>query len=292
MAIIRYLHLGLTSACNLHCKHCFIKEKSARELSSEKAISFINILEKQGLTHIYYTYGEPLLYPPLLEFSKEVQSKGIYQVLMTNGTQVNHEVANEIAKSGINRVMVSIDSAIEEKHDINRGKQGSFKRAVQAIQLLKEQNVNVGIASTITTQNYWELPEIEKLAQENNVQYISFLACREQNKIVCPLETEYTDFVLNSIVENKHYTFHDFRLIPYVRRWYKNNEITKKQCDAAISSNSCCADQTLTLAPDGNIFTCDLTDHEPLGNVYDINLDTFMLSELLRKTNTKGCIIA
>ena len=214
MAIIRYLHLGLTAACNLNCKHCFIKEKESKELSFEKAIAFIDVLEKQGLTHIYYTYGEPLLYHRLFEFSKNIRLKGIYQVLMTNGTQINYEVAQKIAASGINRVMISIDSSIEKKHDMNRGKQGSFGLAVQAIQLLKEQKVNVGIASTITKQNYLELAAIEKLAQENQIQYISFLACREQNRIACPLEKEYIDFVLNSIIENKHYAFHDLRLIP------------------------------------------------------------------------------
>ena len=52
MAIIRYLHLGLTAACNLNCKHCFIKEKESKELSFEKAIAFIDVLEKQGLTHM------------------------------------------------------------------------------------------------------------------------------------------------------------------------------------------------------------------------------------------------
>ena len=106
MAIIRYLHLGLTAACNLNCKHCFIKEKDSKELSFEKAIAFIDVLEKQGLTHIYYTYGEPLLYHRLFEFSKNIRLKGIYQVLMTNGTQINYEVAQKIATSGINRVMI------------------------------------------------------------------------------------------------------------------------------------------------------------------------------------------
>ena len=249
MAIIRYLHLGLTAACNLNCKHCFIKEKESKELSFEKAIAFIDVLEKQGLTHIYYTYGEPLLYHRLFEFSKNIRLKGIYQVLMTNGTQINYEVAQKIAASGINRVMISIDSSIEKKHDMNRGKQGSFGLAVQAIQLLKEQKVNVGIASTITKQNYLELAAIEKLAQENQIQYISFLACREQNRI------------------------------------------TERQCAAAISANSCCANQTLTLAPNGDIFTCDLIDHTPIGNVYNIDLNDFALSDLLRKTNMKGCSI-
>lgn len=107
---------------------------------------------------------------------------------------------------------------------MNRGKQGSFGLAVQAIQLLKEQKVNVGIASTITKQNYLELAAIEKLAQENQIQYISFLACREQNRIACPLEKEYIDFVLNSIIENKQYAFHDLRLIPYIKSWYKITE--------------------------------------------------------------------
>ena len=67
-------------------------------------------------------------------------------------------------------------------------------------------------------KNYLELAAIEKLAQENQIQYISFLACREQNRIACPLEKEYIDFVLNSIIENKQYTFHDLRLIPYIKK--------------------------------------------------------------------------
>ena len=121
MAIIRYLHLGLTAACNLNCKHCFIKEKESKELSFEKAIAFIDVLEKQGLTHIYYTYGEPLLYHRLFEFSKNIRLKGIYQVLMTNGTQINYEVAQKIAASAsaefiVRRAMdntTPIDSQIE-----------------------------------------------------------------------------------------------------------------------------------------------------------------------------------
>ena len=99
------------------------------------------------------------------------------------------------------------------------------------------------------------------------------------------------DFVLNSIIENKQYAFHDLRLIPYIKSWYKNNRITERQCAAAISANSCCANQTLTLAPNGDIFTCDLIDHTPIGNVYNIDLNDFALSDLLRKTNMKGCSI-
>ena len=68
---------------------------------------------------------------------------------------------------------------------MNRGKQGSFGLAVQAIQLLKEQKVNVGIASTITKQNYLELAAIEKLAQENQIQYISFFLLLSRTKQNC-----------------------------------------------------------------------------------------------------------
>ena len=55
MAIIRYLHLGLTAACNLNCKHCFIKEKESKELSFEKAIAFIDVLEKPN-TYLLYLW--------------------------------------------------------------------------------------------------------------------------------------------------------------------------------------------------------------------------------------------
>lgn len=183
MAIIRYLHLGLTAACNLNCKHCFIKEKESKELSFEKAIAFIDVLEKQGLTHIYYTYGEPLLYHRLFEFSKNIRLKGIYQVLMTNGTQINYEVAQKIAASGINRVMISIDSSIEKKHDMNRGKQGSFGLAVQAIQLLKEQKSKCGDCVNHNKAKLFRTGRNRKVGsrKSNSVYQLSCLSRTKQN---------------------------------------------------------------------------------------------------------------
>ena len=77
MAIIRYLHLGLTAACNLNCKHCFIKEKESKELSFEKAIAFIDVLEKQGLTHyLLYLMANRFFIIDYLNFPRISGSRG------------------------------------------------------------------------------------------------------------------------------------------------------------------------------------------------------------------------
>lgn len=111
MAIIRYLHLGLTAACNLNCKHCFIKEKDSKELSFEKAIAFIDVLEKQGLTHIYYTYGEPLLYHRLFtEFFDNVEK---------SASEISVTMAYEITmKSTISTAIIVLESEgrLEERY--------------------------------------------------------------------------------------------------------------------------------------------------------------------------------
>ena len=56
MSIIRYLHLGLTAACNLNCKHCFIKEKESKELSFEKAIAYRCIGKARPNTYLLYLW--------------------------------------------------------------------------------------------------------------------------------------------------------------------------------------------------------------------------------------------
>lgn len=269
--MIRYLHIGMTSACNLNCKHCFVKDKHIYILDENKVIQLIGFLERQGLTHIYYTYGEPLIYKNIFSLSAAVNRLGIYQVLMTNGTLISEDVADRLKSSGFNRIMVSIDSADPQIHDENRGQKGSFCLAVKAIELLKQRDINVGIATTVTEKNCCQLAVIEKLAQQHSISYISFLACRDHKLISCPLDSSYIQFFKSCVVQNKQYAFHDIRLNEYLNLWVKTGEISEAQYNLYYNANLCCKSSTLTFSPSGDIFTCDLVDTFSLGNINEIN---------------------
>jgi radical SAM protein with 4Fe4S-binding SPASM domain len=99
---------------------------------------------------------------------------------MANGYYVTDaDEARQVRDSGINRVMISIDSADPEEHDRKRGMPGAFSVATRAAQLLLEAGVpTVGFSTTIDVHNYHRLDDVVALARRIGVQAISFMQNR------------------------------------------------------------------------------------------------------------------
>ena len=136
---------------------------------------------------------------------------------MSNGYFIDSlEDVNKIKMSGINQVFVSLDSISEQAHDKNRGKQGAFEHALQAIKLLRLGQVITGIANSISSDNVEEMNDMYKLGCELGVKYISYLRIRNQGGLVKfpeELQKKYEDNIKSLIIEAKqNYTqikFHD-----------------------------------------------------------------------------------
>ena len=77
-----------TTACNLHCEHCFIN-REPKQLKIEDAVSLIEscVKAESGIDRIGFSGGEPFLYMDfLLEVSKAtVASDLMFDQIMTNG---------------------------------------------------------------------------------------------------------------------------------------------------------------------------------------------------------------
>ena len=96
---------------------------------------------------------------PLVDY---IRSLGVNVDLTTNGIGIEKQL-NTIRK--IDSVMVSLDGP-EEVHDVNRGK-NSFKHAMNAITLLKSNNVPVRVNSVINRQNHTSLDWLLEFSKTN-----------------------------------------------------------------------------------------------------------------------------
>ena len=180
--MINVMHLGLTYQCNMKCKHCYV-QKSKDILTLDDFKKILEISAKNGVFVLYYTFGEPLLSPyifDLIEFSHKL---GYVQTLMTNGYLINERIAKQLKLNGINNVYISIDSIFPKKHDENRGLNGAFEKAIKAIKILSNNNISVGISTTIRNENLDEILEIVNLALTLNIKCISLLRKREDNNL-------------------------------------------------------------------------------------------------------------
>ena len=150
--------LEITYHCNLRCGFCYTdspRRTLARsvEMDDEQWRRIVSQAIELGLIEAVVTGGEPLLRRELtLETVERLTAAGMMVTLNTNGWFLDAEAADRLAGAGA-RVHVSLDGASAELHDASRGVPGSWRRAVQAIDLMLARGGRVQVAHVVTPRN-------------------------------------------------------------------------------------------------------------------------------------------
>ena len=164
---LRIIFWETTAVCNLHCRHCrVLPEEDARvgELTTAEARDFLDDLSAVASPLIILSGGEPLCRPDIFEIASFATDKGFPVALATNGTLVDEGVAEEIRKSGIRRVSVSLDGPSSDLHDRFRGLSGSFDLAISGLRRIQTAGVSTQINTTVTRHNVDHLSQTLELA--------------------------------------------------------------------------------------------------------------------------------
>ncbi len=155
--------LNITNRCNLKCTYCFSKfyERGKEELNIKQIFSLINELASMGAQRIAISGGEPLLRDDLSQIIKFIKGKGIECGLNTNGILVPTKI-NEIKL--VDSICISLDGP-EKIHDHYRG-EGSFRKAMEAVEVIKKHRIPLHINTVLTKNNYNYIDFILELARE------------------------------------------------------------------------------------------------------------------------------
>src|SRR4030065_75225 len=117
----------VTSACNLKCIHCHAVSDKAHpdELATDEGKKLIDMLaENNKFRTLIYTGGEPLVRPDIFTLLRHSQQAGLANIIATNGTLINEEMAFKLKEHGVVCNAISIDAANAEIHDFVRNKPG------------------------------------------------------------------------------------------------------------------------------------------------------------------------
>ena len=136
---ITYLRISVTDRCNLRCVYCMPAEGIQR-LSHEAIMryeeieAFVRCAAQAGVREVRITGGEPLArkdLPVLVEKLSKIP--GIQEVSMTTNGQLLEKAAPALARAGLKRVNISLDTLRAEKFKrVTRG--GSIERVWRGIQ--------------------------------------------------------------------------------------------------------------------------------------------------------------
>ncbi|MDC0710013.1 radical SAM protein [Stigmatella sp. ncwal1] len=163
----------MTYACSLRCIHCY--SESGRRPAGARREEVLRIAEEIARVKprdVALSGGEPFLAPGWEEAVQCLHSAGIAVSVYVSGWLMDEALAERLAGT-MTRVCVSVDGARASTHDAIRGREGSFERAMVALELLAHQKrerlargepcYSLEVEMTVMRSN---LAETELLVQE------------------------------------------------------------------------------------------------------------------------------
>lgn len=117
---INYLRISLTDKCNLRCVYCMPEDITFRpraELLQDDEISrLVRIFAELGFHKFRLTGGEPTVRANVVDIVAQIaHTPGVKTVAMTTNGLLLSELAQPLAKAGLKRVNVSIDTLDPDK---------------------------------------------------------------------------------------------------------------------------------------------------------------------------------
>ena len=164
---ITYLRLSVTDRCDLRCAYCmpermtFLPRKDVLTLDElhDLALGFIG----RGITKLRLTGGEPLVRRDMIELVHALGRKlgqGLDELtLTTNGTRLA-EFADELARAGVRRVNVSLDT-LDRETFASLSRRDSLPQVLEGLAAAREAGLKVKL-NTVALKgvNEAEIPDL------------------------------------------------------------------------------------------------------------------------------------
>ncbi len=263
----RVIDFCYVNVCNFKCQHCFTRAPMEpgslnNAMPLEKVREVADQADELGIYEFDLQGGELLLFPDeFFALVKAVDPERFYMYLTTNGYFLDEKMAYRLAKAGIDRVSVSIDSIRPEVHDAFRGCKGAHEHAINALKFVQKAGIAPFLNCTVGHFNAQsqELEELLKYSYDQGYTTIINVAAPagawEGNSDIA--------------VDEK-----DLENLQKLREKYPN--ITRDKWDPFDRKErknviGCNCVNLLYMTPSGDILPCPFV-HIKLGNVYEQSL--------------------
>ncbi len=162
-----FLISSISTTCNLHCKGCYARsngianDQETETMMPQQWQQIFTEAADMGINFSLLAGGEPMMRKDILEAVAEV--KDMIFPIFTNGTLIGPSYIGFLRKH-LNMVPIISIEGTAMGTDQRRG-QGVFKRAMQSMELLKQEDLFFGTSITVTTENYQMVTSSEFIDQ-------------------------------------------------------------------------------------------------------------------------------
>lgn len=146
----------VTSACNLRCIHCHATsgKPDPAELTTDEGKRLIDqIAETAEFRTLVYTGGEPLVRPDIFELLRHSQRAGLVNIIATNGTLIDEEMAWKLKDHGVACNAISLDAARPEIHNFIRNHPRAHDLTLRAMEATRKAGILLQVNTTAMEYN-------------------------------------------------------------------------------------------------------------------------------------------
>ena len=299
----------ITNRCNSRCTICNIwKTDPTADPKIDQISNFFEVNKDylKNLRFIQLTGGEPFLRSDLPEIAEIIHdispncmiwipTNGLLPQIILNTTQ---KVLTKIDETKLG-ITISIDGT-EKIHDKQRGIIGSYKKALETLNLLsslkKMYKFHLSTGFTLTDLNYNQSHKVQEIAYKHNSDFSvrpinlseHYYRNLEKDKAFSNnTVTHYLDIIAKNIIKRKG-IIRSLTNLAYIQgsKDFINNQ-RKMTCSAVTES--------IYIDIVGDVYPCIIMNTK-LGNVYNNTLKEILQSrkalearEKIKKLNCPGC---
>lgn len=247
-----------TQLCNLRCTYCYqdATVKRPHELSTDEGKNLVDQTVAAGADTFIFTGGEPFTRPDLLEIARYSKDRGLQTNVITNGHYITSKNIGQVA--GIfDTVTVSLDHGLAKHHDRNRG-EGSWLRAVNAIDLLLERGVSVDANSVLSRFGLKDVKELLKFARRRPIGQLRIIPQFPMGRGAFVRDDELTAIEIMGVNDEIHQATSDLEAEGEARispeGVYSSKTIIRNHCGAGLSE--------VSVDPEGWVYPCKLLQYD------------------------------
>ena len=164
-----------TRACALACRHCRASAEDRRhplELDTAEGKSLIDEVADMGTPLVVFSGGDPLQRDDLEELIRHGRTRHLRVGVIPAATpRLTRERIESIASAGAEQIAFSLDGPDEASHDEFRRVPGTFRRAMEAAQWVRDLGVRLQINSVFGAWNAHQFEPMARLVEELGVAF-------------------------------------------------------------------------------------------------------------------------
>lgn len=171
-----------TTSCNLRCPECPSGLRAFTRptgMLDERLFQDVIAQVSPALQYLtFYFQGEPYLHPNFLKMVSYARRRGIYTATSTNGHFLGQEMAAQTVRSGLDRLIVSIDGTTQETYSayriggtLEKVIQGT-KHIISAKRRLRSRLPHVVFQFLVVRPNEHQIEDVYRLAKQLGVDQV------------------------------------------------------------------------------------------------------------------------